>query len=156
MKFSVPRLLGRPADLSRARTARQLATRKWVTLAVLSLCPTGLLAAAFFSNGHSNPVLATLFSFLLFAPSSALLVRVAPVPKVWEAAGDEQMLQLMYLAHLHPRAAALVLQVNALSRDFTVQDWLQARDIEREDSDVLFAEDAKTASIFMHSMCEGA
>ena len=122
--------------LDRALTARQLAWRKWATLALAALLaalPGALLGLALQSIGvPPSSALALAFAATAVAAVAVSVTWPFGLPRVWQPLGDAEMVQLLEMARFYSRVGALVHQVNEQGRDFTLQDWLQARAIEHQ------------------------
>ncbi len=118
--------------LARPLTAAQLRLRRWVTFAGT--------AAVFLLL----PALAWQASLVVFLLASCVVLGLVLrwwlarldglhlIPPVWETATDQEIVQLAEMAHLYPEVARLLRAVGELGRQFTYQDWLQARAIELE------------------------
>jgi hypothetical protein len=116
--------------LGRALTRRQLQFRRRLTLWGVPL-PVGAALPAWVAWSGASP--ATLVAALLLgAAITAALQRIllARVPRIWEPVGDFEMVQLLDLARKYPLVGSMVREVNESGRDFVVQDWLQAREVE--------------------------
>jgi hypothetical protein len=118
-----------PAPLGLAMTAGQLRTRRWLTL--WALCWGLPLFLAGLVAGFLPPTGLPWMLFVFVSIAAVLMLLVNQLGGgVWERLDSQQMVQLLEVAKAHPAAAAMVSDINAMGRDFVLQDWLQARAIE--------------------------
>lgn len=118
--------------LARPLTARELQLRRWVTAAARAAVFLLLPALAWQANLAVFLLAALVMLGLLLRWWLARLDGLHLIPPVWEKATDQEIVQLAEMAHLYPEVARLIRAVGEMERQFTYQDWLQARAIELE------------------------